>query len=160
MENAIVSLLCIALLLIGTLNLGITSISVAESIADSSRQAQQERSDIMQTRIAITNATVSNDCPQITVRNEGAVSLANFSRWDVIVHYQGGATIWLPCPEPSIYFQGEPEVFEPGILNPSEEMVLTLSDVSVPPGSAAEVTISTPRGVRASVIVANEEGAP
>jgi len=157
MENAIVSLLCIALLLIGTLHLGVTSFSVAESIASSSREAEQQRFDIRQTRISITNATVVNGYPQITVRNDGGLSLADFDRWDVIVRQQGGGATWLSCPEPSIYFQGEPEVFDPGILNPSEEMVLTLSEVFVPPGSAAEVTISTPRGVTARAMMVNEE---
>jgi len=164
MENAIVSLFCLAIFLGGTMNLALTSLSVVEKVSSSWKQAEEQRYDIRQTEITVVGAAMSgDDQAEITIRNGGALSLGDFDRWDVIVRYQDGPAVWLPYESApgwavgSIYFEGSPEVFEPDILNPSEEVLLILSlDPPLPTGSAAEVTISTPGGVTARAMFTGE----
>jgi len=164
MENAIVSLLCLALFLVGTLNLAGTSLSLADKVSSSWRQAEEQRYDISQTGIATVSVTVLDaNQVEITIRNEGAVPLGDFDRWDVIIRYQGDTAVWLPYDSvpgwkvDSISFKGSPEVFDPDILNSGEEMLLILSlDPPLPPASTAEATISTPRGVTARAMFARE----
>jgi len=166
MENAIVSLLCLALFLVGTLNLAETSLSLVDKVSSSWRQAEEQRYEIRQTGIATVNATVPDASHvEITIMNEGAVSLGDFDRWDVIIRYQDGTAVWLPYnpSEPpgwtvdSISFESSPETFDPNILNSGEEMLLILSlDPPLPSNSTAEAAISTPRGVIARAMFARE----
>lgn len=164
MENAIVSLLCIALFLVGILNLAGTSFSIADKVSSSWKQAEEQRYDIRQTEIATVNATVPDASHvEITIMNEGAVSLGDFDRWDVIIRYQDGTAVWLPYNSvpgwtvDSISFEGSPEAFDPNILNSGEEMLLILSlDPPLPPKSTAEAAISTPRGITARAMFARE----
>ncbi|MGD9116284.1 MAG: hypothetical protein PVJ61_03785 [Dehalococcoidia bacterium] len=164
MENAIVSLLCIALFLTGTLNLAETSLSVVDKISSSWRQAEEQSYEIRQTGIATVNATVPDASHvEITIINEGAVSLGDFDRWDVIIRYQDGTAVWLPYNSvpgwtvDSISFEGSPETFDPDILNAGEEMLLVLRlDPPLPSESTAEAAISTPRGIVARAMFAME----
>jgi hypothetical protein len=167
MENALISLFCIALFLVGTLNLTLTSFSLVEKVSGSWCEVEEQRRDIRQTGITTVNATApQDDQVEITVRNNGAVSLADFERWDIIVRYQDGKAMWLPYTtngtSPSwtldgIYFGSHPEVFEPNILNAGEEMLLIL-DLAPPlsENSTGEATISTPRGIVARAMFTKE----
>jgi len=110
----------------------------------------------------------------VSLRNSGQVKLASFDNWDVIVQYigQDGSyyITWLPYTDgtPSnnqwtvdgIYLSSEnltAEVFEPGILNPGEEMVIEARlDPRVRNNTAGDVAISTPNGVSESTSFSRE----
>jgi len=106
------------------------------------------------------------DLFRVTVDNGGQNKLASFSKWDVIANYydSGGAyhVKWLPYTEGApadnqwqksrIWLNGQAEFFEPGILNPEEELVI-LARVSPLPGdvTSGEIIVSTPNGVCESI---------
>jgi hypothetical protein len=104
------------------------------------------------------------------VQNTGQVKLADFDKWDVIVHYydESGTyyTKWLPytLDNPSndewqasrIGLNGPTDFFEPGILNPSEEMII-LASIEPLSGNATvgNITVSTANGVYSSISFSN-----
>jgi flagellar protein FlaF len=164
MENAIVSLFCIVLFLVGALTMGMTSFSLADKISTSLSETEDRRYEMRQTGITTVNATASGGS-QVTLKisNDGAVSLADFERWDVIIRYQDGTAMWLPYngypgwQVNQISFGDDPEVFEPGILNAGEDMQLTLAlDPPISENTTGEVTVSTPKGVIAKAMVKQE----
>ena len=121
---------------------------------------------IMRTDLApvSTNITAAPgpDPLQVILENTGQTKLSDFSKWDVIVQYfddSGNYTVkWLPYVEGSsspnewdvgwIKMNGKPEVFDKGVLNPGEQiMIETRIDPSVGVDTTNMVVISTPSGV-------------
>jgi len=104
----------------------------------------------------------------ITLRNSGNVKLADFSQWDVILQYTDfGATPRLgwftyssgagaPGQWTKDIYQiatSSPEVFDPGILNPGEEMVIKVQvNYTVGSGTTNRAAIATPNGITASAV--------
>jgi hypothetical protein len=107
---------------------------------------------------------------RVTVKNNGQTKLASFDKWDVIVSYLdgvGGAySQWLlntdalpgdnQWQKARIGLDGPTEYFEPGILNPSEEMVI-LARLNPLPGASTSgvVSLATPNGVENSLSFTN-----
>ncbi len=178
MENAIIAAISMAIILGGTLTLMLSAIPSVDTLAASWKEMSQRAGEMRRTEIVTDNCTVSADGTQveITVRNEGGVSLADFDSWDVIVKYYTDNTTyrvaWLPYDSSDppadnkwtggdrIYFNGSAETVEPHILNPGEDMriLMQLSPV-VAENTTNWVTISTPNGV-ASQSIFTRGGAP
>jgi len=162
MESALVSLICIALILMGIVTMARGSFSAMDIISGSWKEAQAQTREISQTGLSVVGTLVSPEDKgsrvEITIRNGGGVPLADFDRWDVIIHYQEGDVAWLPYNESpgwtggGIFFGDSPEVFEPNILNPGEEMVLILDINPVSKDSTNQVTIVTANGVGTAVM--------
>lgn len=162
MENLFITIVCIALILLATVSYASSSLSSADEITSSFKSAVERARDISRTDIsatgAVTNAGGSN--VEFMLKNIGNTSLRNYSRWDVIVRYQNGATIWIPYAAASVpgwsdngtFLNGSPDVFEPGILNPSETLKI---DVRLSPAVAENTTnlavISTDNGVNTQI---------
>lgn len=101
---------------------------------------------------------------EIVLRNDGDTRLVEFEAWDVIVQYYTASSsynvAWLDYVAGSpgtaewsvlgIYMDAaaaQPEVFEPGILNGGEELVLQLRLVPpVGPNSVNLATVATDNG--------------
>lgn len=170
METAIVSVMCIALIVVGGMTMSQGFLSSADSAMVGVEELTVRDGEIMRTELALLTTDV-NDAGrtlEVSLRNSGQVKLASFSKWDVIVEYyghDGGYYItWLPYVDGTpgsnqwtvegIYLSSEnltAEVFEPGILSPGEEMVIKVElDPRVRNRTAGEVVISTPSGVSAS----------
>ena len=104
----------------------------------------------------------------VSLSNSGQVKLANFSGWDVIVQYFTNSTLqvryltytngtlgnnqWV---KEGIYEDAaasDPEVFDPGILNPGEDLVIQAKlDPGVDQDTTNLVVISTPNGIPTSM---------
>lgn len=114
---------------------------------------------------ASTNITLvpGPDPLEIVLENTGQTKLADFDKWDVIVQYFDESGVyyvqWLPYVEGSsapyewdvgwIHMNGQPEIFDPGVLNPGEQiMIRTRLDVGVNTTNMA--VVSTPTGVTCS----------
>ena len=111
---------------------------------------------------------------KLVVKDDGQVALGKFSDWDVMLQYYdaGGAYAikWLPYTSSSapgtdqwivdgIFLDeqtSKAEVFEPGVLNPGEEMVV-LAQVSPSFGVGTNnlATVSSPNGVAVSMTFSN-----
>jgi hypothetical protein len=169
MENAVVALISIAIILGGTMTLMLSAIPIVDTLSTSWKQMTQQAEEIRRMDIAADSYSVSGDGVQveITVRNDGKVSLCDFGSWDVIVKYYNNDHSylkWLPYtssnpPEDNkwtmngIYFNGSAETIEPNILNPGEDMkILMQLNPVVSENTTNWVTISTPSGISAQLI--------
>ena len=169
METAIVSVMCIALIVVGGMTMSQGFLSSADSTMVGVKELSVRDGEIMRTELALLTTEVSGAGKylDVSLRNSGQVKLASFSKWDVIVEYygQGGGyhITWLAYTDGTpgnnqwtvdgIYLSSEnltAEVFEPGILNPGEEMVVEANlNPRVRNKTAGDVVISTPNGVSA-----------
>ncbi len=174
MEQAVVSIIAIAIILGGTVTLALSAISPIDTIVRSWKQMTQQSGDLMRTEITTTGSEFpvlgSGARVEITVRNNGNLSLSNYNSWDVITQYYSDnisySVKWLPHTDNisdnkwtvnGIYFNGSPETVEPNILNPGEDMKL-LMQLNPPVGTNTTnwATISTPNGVSTRIIFQRE----
>jgi len=168
METAIVSLICIALVVFGGMTLSQGFLTTVDSTTGGLEELSDRDEAIMRTELATDDAAMpSASLLQITLENNGQTKLASFAKWDVIVQYydDGGSyhVTWLPYTEGAlgnnewkktgIYLDGQAEVFEPDIVNPGEEIVI---EANLTPTVGANTTnlvvVSTPNGIPASEI--------
>ena len=168
MATIVVSIICIAMIIVGgmTLSQGIltSADSTALNIDDMSlREGEMTRTDLDVVRAAYLSW---GDLLRITVDNAGQTKLASFDKWDLIVdYYDSGGThhiVWLPYTtgvlgdnewqKVGIGLNGPVEFFEPDILNPEEELVI-LASLSPVPGNATtgNIAIAAPNGIYESV---------
>jgi len=165
METVITGLIIIGVLVLSVLGLAESSLSAQAQIAEATRTMQERAQERARTDLAPVNATttVLGDYVEITLRNTGDTKLADFEQWDVILRYTdslGGYHVeWYGYPTQwtsQIYQTTSPvtpEVIDPGILNPGEEIVV---QVHVSPGVGTGTTnlasVSTLNGVTASTV--------
>ena len=166
METAIVSIICIALIAFGgmTMSRGFMT-SVDNSTAEMEANSQRNET-IMRTEIIPRSATLpAANTLEIIVENSGQTRLADFDNWDVFVQYYDGTgtyhIAWLPFTEDAlgdnewevtwIRYNGATEVFEPGVLNPKEQMLLRAQlNPAVGAGTTNMAVVATPSGITAS----------
>ncbi len=155
METVIPAVVIIALLLLATFTISEQFLSSQETVMESWREMQdrmEERSLTDLTPVRAETSVLGNTV-QITARNDGNTKLADLDRWDVILQYTGSDgylhTEWYP------FGTGQNEwaatitdLYEPGILNPEEEMVI---EVAVSPAVASSTTnvatVTAPNGL-------------
>jgi len=126
--------------------------------------------EIMRTEISTlsTSWEPATSTLEVSLRNAGQVKLRDFGMWDFIIqYYDAGSTYyveWLPYVEGAlgdnqwrkkgIYSDAASETeetFEPGILNPGEEMVIEAKlNPDVGAGTTNFVAISTANGISAT----------
>jgi len=167
METAIVSVICIVLIMLGGMTMSQGFLSSVDSSTLGLEEISERDEEIMRTELSTVNAAhPSADIMTVRLENSGQTKLNNFARWDVIVQYfgDGGSyyTKWLPYTEGTlgdnewkvswIHLDGETEVFEPNILNPGEEIkIMARLDPSVGEDTTSLVVVSTPNGIPASI---------
>ena len=171
METAITALIVISLLVLSILMVTERSLSAQSSFSESLRQMQDGIEERSRTSITPIKAETKADgaTVEITLKNTGNTKLADFQQWDVILEYDAGGdwqTRWYSYTASSpasnqwtvanIYLDAAaltPEIFEPKIFNPGEEMVIQVK-VSPAVGSptANWATIATPNGISASTV--------
>jgi len=162
MENLFITIVCIALILLGTVSYASSSLSSADVITNSFKNTVERARQIGRTNITATGALTNagGSAVEVTLSNNGNTSLRNFSRWDVIVRYQNGATLWIPYSAAAVpgwsdngtFLNGSPDVFEPGIFNPAERLKI---NVRLSPAVAENTTnlavIPTDNGVNTQI---------
>ncbi len=170
MESAIVSLICIALIVLGGMTLSQSFLSSMDSSSVGLEEMSERAEDIMRTELTpLTAEQPSEDTLEVTLRNSGQTKLSTFARWDIIVQYYDSEDTyqveWLSYTEGTpgnnewtdqgIYLDAEggtPEAFEPGILNPGEELVIEARlDPPVGKNTTNLVVIATHNGIPASI---------
>ena len=169
MANVIVAMFAVALIMGAVLVLASASLSSADRILLSwnsmvHRDGDKERTEL--TLIAADLMATSTNV-DISIRNTGQTALRNFPRWDVIIQYyatssnQGLNVSWLPYTSstPSsgqwtvrgVYLDagtGDPEVYEPGVFNSGEEIIVRLNITpAIPVNTDNLATIGAPNGV-------------
>lgn len=164
METALVTLICVAIIIVGTVTTMMTSVQSATTLSESLNEMEKQAADIRRTEIdAIDNADVGNDDIYITVVNDGQTNLAQFPKWDVIAQYESSGTDYTTYLEYTTYVDpgdnqwtvdgiylpdNNPEVMDPNILNPGEKVVLRIGlNPLMDSTTYGRMTISTPNGV-------------
>lgn len=167
METAIPALIIIMLIIAGTLTLTHGFLAAQDAMQESWREMEERMAERTRTRVSTVGAQATDlgATVVVTLSNAGETKLADFEQWDVILEYTGSDsqhyTEWYPFglgqnewTKTGIYLDastGSGEVFDKGILNPGEEMVLRMS-LSPGVGSPTTnlVTVATPNGISAS----------
>jgi len=164
MATILVSIICIVMIVVGGMTLSQGILMSTDVTALSVEQISVREGEVSRTGLdAVRAARLSwSDLLRVTVANTGQTKLASFDKWDVIVRYYDadGAdhTEWLPYTtgnlsdnewrKSKIGLHGPVESFEPGIVNPSEELVI-LAQLNPPPGdnTTGLVTVVAPNGI-------------
>jgi hypothetical protein len=170
MSNAITSLLMVAFMIAVGMGFAKTAFTSVDAVADSYKQAEQLNLQTTRTGFSVLKAEITTGPVDVFIQNTGQVNLADFSNWDVVVHYysQTGTYYIQRLPYAGMAVPGpnhwglislftnqdlnQPEVFEPGKLNPGEVARLQIN-LMPEPGTNTQgwVIISTPSGITASV---------
>jgi hypothetical protein len=159
----------VALMVIGGMTMSQGFLHSIDNTSNNIQVISQRDEEIMRTNIDVltANQTASNQL-RIVIQNDGQTKLASYNQWDVIVNYfdavGNGHVTWLPYTTESpgdnqwtlqgIYIDvggQSPEVFNPSMLDPEEQMIIDCR-LSPPVGHSTTnlVTISTPNGVTVS----------
>jgi len=167
MEAAFVSMICIALIVVGGMTMARGFLSTIDTTSMNIDTMSQRSEDKMRTNLSVIEVDqISSYRFEILLENVGQTKLSDFEKWDIIVHHRGDDLVqyvtWLP------YVNGTPsddewsvegiytatdldEVFEPDIFNPDEHMIIEMRlDPGVDPESTNLVSITTPNGVTVS----------
>lgn len=170
MESAIVALVCIALIVVGGMTLSQGFLTSLDSSSVGLEEMSQRAEERMRTELEPLSASQPSASEvELSLRNSGQTKLGDFDSWDVIVQYYDGdgtsRVVWLPYTDGTpgdnqwsdegIYVDaagGTPEVFEPGIVNPAEELVIELR-VEPPVGADTVnlIVVTTPNGIATSL---------
>ncbi|MBP6470720.1 MAG: hypothetical protein KBE23_18570 [Chloroflexi bacterium] len=171
METILTAFIVLALILFASLTIFTSYLSAQDTLRASWQEMQTRLSDQMHTDLTpiLAQTKSSGAVIELTLRNDGDTRLADFANWDVIAEYYTPpddlAVGWYTynTGEPAagewsvigIYIDAataEGEVFEPGILNPGEEVLLRLRVLPpVGPNTTNMLTIAAENGVSASM---------
>jgi hypothetical protein len=174
METALISLVCVAIIIVGTVTTMLNSFNAASTVAESLKEMEEEAGNIRRTEIdARDNNNTGGGDFYITVDNDGQTNLSQFSKWDVIVQYRGSDDNYYlkyleyTASDPpgndrwtvdGIYLPGGgSEVWDIDILNPGENMQLQIDlNPRIDRYSTARITISTPNGVTSQCLATRQ----
>lgn len=167
METALVSIICIALIVFGGMTMSQGFMTSVDASTTGLEELGQRDETIMRTELSsVDTGMAAADTLEVTLENSGHTKLADFDKWDVIVQYYDGTgtyyTTWLPyvSGEPGdnewtvswIRLNGEAEIFEPNVFNPGEQLMITAQlDPSVGAGTTNMVVVATPNGIPLSM---------
>jgi hypothetical protein len=168
MESALVSLFSVALLIITTITMMITSMQSAANISDAWQNINTQMEETLQTAIDVNQATpYHGGAIELKVLNIGQKVLTSFDKWDTIVEYADGSTVYITYKESGTLGNNEwttagifmtnsglEEIFDPGILNPEEELIILINTYpQISLGETVRVTVSTPGGITSQCLV-------
>ncbi len=172
MAALVVSIICIAMIVVGGMTLSQGILTSADTAATSVQEISVREGEMMRTDIDAVRAEYLawSNLLRVTLKNTGQTKMSSYDKWDVIANYfdsTGNYTSrWLPHTDSTpvdnewqnarIGLNGPTEFFEPRILNPEEEMVI-LAHLNPPPGNATNgnITVATPNGIHSSISFSN-----
>jgi hypothetical protein len=166
MESGLPALMIAAILMLSSVLIARGGYLGADAIGQTMRESESRYGQQNRTGLTVTATAIDGSGANIsiTVRNDGATSIADWGAMDVLVQYFGetgtrydkwlsfanvlGSDTWTTGPFTS-------DVFEPGILNQGEsvEMQLRVNPV-VGAATTNRVIIGTDRGVTVSAYFA------
>lgn len=176
MENALISLILIGLILFSVLSITQVSITSLDTLLTSWRhmEAQSEIRARTNPEWVVASTDASGSYIDVVVHNGGATRWGNFDEWDVVLQYYTssgvyyiryltytssttpGSNKWTVSSIYSDYNNAISEYYEPGIVNPGEDVVLKLSiSPSANPTGTKMVTIAVANGVTISSVFSN-----
>jgi hypothetical protein len=173
METVVAAFLIMIIIFAAVLTLSQASLAAQDTVQDSWRDMEARINEQSHTDLAVIQVVTDEEAGEgmtVTLRNEGDTRLTDFDQWDVFLEYYGPSGTykiqWLAYTEEAdpinawavsgIYADasaGIGESFEPGILNPSEEMVVRIGlSPAIGLDTANRIAISATNGVGTSTI--------
>lgn len=162
MESVLTAFVILFLVLFAALTLSQVIVNSQETLSVAWQEMEARTDEQARTSLTPLDAYTSESGTLLTVslHNDGRVKLADFDLWDVIVQYTAAAGYqigWLPydiAPPTDnrwhvseISFREDDEQFEPGILNPGEDLhMLVRVAPPVQPGEGVQVVVSPGTG--------------
>lgn len=169
MESIFVSLMSVAVVIVATVSMTMSLFTSTVAVTDSWKKIEERSQIFLQTSIhASPPASYNGGRIELLVANDGQTDLARFEKWDIIVEYQTGESVYLSHANSSvpdanmwtvegIYLSTNtsiPEAFDFGILNSWETVKMFLNvQPEVGAGESARVTVSTDSGIKSRCIV-------
>lgn len=171
MDTIIVSVFAIALIIVSTLTVTVSTLQSANVLADAWRDMETQSIMSIQTEIrALAPARYEGGLIKLSVENKGSTDLYDYPGWDVIIQFQSGSASYLdhtanypPGPGQWVFRgismpDGSPELFDPNILNPGEVMDVVINpDTEMEIGETVRIVVSTPNGTTAQCFVTRGE---
>ncbi len=132
------------------------------------RNTERQRTELM---LLTADLVATSTDVDVSLRNSGQTLLRDFEHWDVTMQYYATSSnqnlelLYVPYVATSTPSSGEwtvediylsvasstPEVYDPDVLNPGEELVVRIKiDPTIPTSTDNLITISTPNGVTIS----------
>ena len=110
MATAVVSIICIALIVLGGMTMSQGILTSADTAALSVEEISAREGAIMRTEVDTLRAAHLSwaDLLRVTVDNSGQTKLASFDKWDFIVHYYDSGGTY--------YTNGSPTLTEPWVI--------------------------------------------
>jgi hypothetical protein len=160
MDTAIAGLIVITILVLAMLTLFHSFLSAQDTVSVSWQQMAGRMEERARTDLSPIGAetTPLGNAVEITLSNEGDTKLADFEQWDVILQYTDGdghvTTTWCSFGSgQNQWTKTIDDLFEPGILNPGEEMVIqALVSPGIGSPSTNMATVATPNGITATAV--------
>jgi archaellum component FlaF (FlaF/FlaG flagellin family) len=173
METVVAAFLILIVIFAAVLTLSQASLAAQDTVQESWRDMETRYDDQSHTDLAVIGVVTDEEAGEgmtVTLRNEGDTRLTDFDQWDVFLEYYGPSGTykirWLAYSEEidptnawtvsGIYADaaaGIGERFEPGILNPGEEMVVRIGlSPAIGLDTANRIAISATNGVGTSTI--------
>jgi hypothetical protein len=169
METVLITIICIALMVFGGMTMSQGFMTSVDASTNSLTELGQRTETIMRTELTpiSTNMTLEAgpDPLEVILANTGQVKIADFDKWDIIVQYYDDSAVYrivrLPYSSSGagtnvwgvewIKLNGKPEVFDPNVLNPGEQIMLkTWLNPSVGANTTNMIVVSSPSGVTSS----------
>lgn len=167
MEHVILSLISIAVILTSGMMLAQTAVLSADQFATKWKGMEVRTEELARTGIAATSALWVSPMIEVTVQNSGQRALGKFADWDVVVQYYDASSVYyirrleyVAGTSPgenqwvvyAIQLNGSTETFQPGMLDPGEDLILRLHPVpELGNNKTILVVVSTPNGVTTSM---------
>ena len=166
MDSILPALFAVTILVLASLMIGRSGFSSFQVLGDSWQDAEERAVERVRSDITITSITVTGPRVDVIVRNDGATSVVDFSRMDVVVQYQsGGSNLikWIPyttgSPQPNntwTVLAISSDVIDPGVLNTGESMTIRVRlSPAVGSGTSNWVQVTTELGISASLFFTN-----
>ena len=166
MDNIIPALLALGVLVLASMTLGRSGVSSFSQLGDAWHDAEERSLERVRTEVSVSSVNVSGSDVDVTLRNDGATELVDFSRMDVVVQYTSGAQNYIKYVDFTTDTLTQPDdtwvvtavsddVIDPGVLNTGETLHIRIRlNPSVGTGSHW-VQVTTELGVSAATFFTN-----
>lgn len=172
METVLAAVIIVFLILFAGMTISEVFLTTQDDISAAWQEMQARLDDQVHTRLALVDvyAVEAGAVFVLVLGNDGAEKLADFDAWDVFVQYYDDAGDYyitrlayadgaLPANAwtvSGIFSRAEDEtaeVFEPGLFNPGEEIVLDMAITpAAAPGSSVQMVLAAANGSGAATV--------
>lgn len=162
--SIIAAMISVAIILLASYVCSKGGFYMANGLSNSVIGMQENRNEILKTEIEVRDVSTDGGILFVSLKNTGSTKIGDFTYMDIIVTYQNESginkTVWIPYQKDESLYENRwiksdihPDLINPGIFDPGEEMKLQVRmDESDPirNSSINWLLVAAPNGVKAS----------